>query len=311
MAYPLLFQEKVFDMLHSFKRSGAFPHALIFEGSQGSGRKTAAQYAAMLLLCKNEDTAPCQGCSGCRKMAAKTHPDFSVLLPENKSKTISVEQVRSMKLSAFVSPHEAQRKVYFIPDAQHLRAEAQNALLKLIEEPPESAYFIMTVLSRSNLLDTVVSRSAVIAMQELSDEQKLAALEEKIPNADKGTRQQLCENSRTVGEAIAAFSDPIAQQLAENAKDFCEAVLAGARYKALRVLNSCEKDREGYLHLLDAVRSRIIMGLCLQNGELSALRAGQIIDIIDKTAFAARQNAALGLLSCAAVNKLIKAAAVV
>ena len=126
--------------------------------------------------------------------------DFSVLLPENKSKTISVDKVRDIRLSAYVTPHEAMRKVYFIPEAQRLRTEAQNALLKLIEEPPEAAYFIMTAPSRSGLLETVISRSAVIPMRELSSDERFSAAFKQLPNHNGADLRVLSLSCRTVGE---------------------------------------------------------------------------------------------------------------
>lgn len=306
MVYPLKYQDDVFETLHRLSRSGRFPHALIFEGPEGSGRKTAALYAAAMLLCR-EDEVPCGHCPSCKKLAAQSHPDFTALVPENKSNTVNVDQVRSMKLDAYIAPHEAPRKVYFIPDAQRLRTEAQNALLKLIEEPPEAAYFIMTAPSRSNLLETVISRCTVLPMKELSAEEKMRAIKELAPDASSRELESVSD-CKTVGEALASLSDPKARRLENDANDICGFILSGARYGALKIMNGYEKDREEYRRLLGAMRTDIIRRLCSQNGALSALRADKIVDIIDKADFSAGQNAALGLLSCAAVNRMVKAA---
>jgi len=307
MSYPLLFQDEVFHTLERLKSGGRFPHALIFEGAPGSGKKTAARYAASMLLCRDDSNAPCGGCPSCKK-SLQNHPDFSTLLPENKSKTISVDKVREIRLSAYITPHESSRKVYFIPEAQRLRTEAQNALLKLIEEPPEAAYFIMTVPSRSNLLETVISRSAVISMRELTAEERLSAAKYQLPNGDTNQLKQLAFGCRTVGEVLISASDPAAAQLAVDAAQLLAEITAGERYNALTLLYRYEKDRESYLDLLSAMRMSVISELCSSDSGCYTLRSNKIIDIIDKTVFSAAQNASLSLLSCAAVNRLIEAA---
>ncbi len=307
MNFPLIFQNELLQTLERLEAGGRFPHALIFEGAPGSGKKTAAGYAASMLLCRDERNAPCGDCSSCRK-SLENHPDHTTLLPENKSKTISVDKVREIKLSAYITPHESKRKVYFIPEAQRLRPEAQNALLKLIEEPPEAAYFIMTTPSRSNLLETVISRSAVIPMRELTAEERLTVLQKLLPGQNGSELKKLAFSCRTVGEALRSVSDPAAAGLSADAARLLADITSGERYNALTLLYRYEKDRESYLRLLQAVRMSVISELCSADNSSFALRSNKIIDIIDKTVFSAAQNAALPLLSCAAVNRLIEAA---
>ena len=307
MSYPLLFQDDVFHTLEKLKSGGRFPHALIFEGAPGSGKQTAARYAASMLLCREDKISPCGECVSCKK-SLENHPDFSVLLPENKSKTISVDKVREIRLSAYVTPHEAMRKVYFIPEAQRLRTEAQNALLKLIEEPPEAAYFIMTAPSRSGLLETVISRSAVIPMRELSSDERFSAAFKQLPEHNGADLRVLSLSCRTVGDIISAASDPTANQLITDTHALWDAVKAGERYFILQKLYSFEKDRESYIKLFQSLRSVAVYELCGSDISLGALRTNRIIDIIDKIAFSATQNAALPLLSCAAADRLIEAA---
>ena len=307
MNYPLEFQQQIFETLEKLASGGRFPHALIFEGPAGSGKKTAARYAASLLLCRENGVKPCGQCRSCKKQL-ENHPDFTVIEPKNKSKTISVDQIRDIKLSAYVAPHEADRKVYFIPDAHQLRVEAQNALLKLIEEPPEAARFILTVPSRSNLLETVISRSTVIPMRQLEQQQRLEVLKSLSDKKYADQLQQLSQDCLTVGEALAALSDPDAMKLSKDADELLKSVISGKRYDALILLCRYEKDREQYIKLFNTLRGKVISTLCRRDSKLSALRANKIIDIIDKTVFSATQNAALSLLSAASANRLIAAA---
>lgn len=306
MKYPLIFQDDVFKTLTRLFETGRFPRALLFEGATGSGKRTAADFAAAMLLCRGE-AAPCGVCSSCKKLKSGNHPDFKRLTPENKSKTINVEQIREMKLDACVSPHESACKVYVIPEAQQLRAEAQNALLKLIEEPPPSAYFIMTVPSRANLLETVISRCTVLSMRELSDEEQTEAVE-RIHGQLTASDREAISGCKTVGEALSTLNDPETQALERDSKELLGFIFAGEKYSAIKLLCGYEKDREDYRRLLAAVRTDIIRRLCSQNGSISALRAGKIIDIIDRADISAGQNAALGVLSCALINRLITAA---
>ncbi|MDR1734668.1 MAG: hypothetical protein LBR73_07310 [Oscillospiraceae bacterium] len=183
-------------------RSGRFPHAVILEGGTAASRLAAAKDLAAALLCEpatadsTEPEAdaelfggmslfgpavstasepqsaeiPCGQCRHCRKTAAGTHPDLLVTLGPETERGFHIEAVREIRDSIALLPNEARRKVYIVHNAHSMTAQAQNALLKTLEEPPPYAVLILTCTVRSALLDTVLSRAPAFSLSEAGGE---------------------------------------------------------------------------------------------------------------------------------------------
>lgn len=146
---------------------GRMPAAVILEGPAGSGRNNLAHLIAAGLLCENGH--PCGECNSCRKVFFTGHPDVTVVLPEKKKANISVEQIRVVRTDAFVRAVEGKAKLYIIGGSMNVAA--QNALLKVLEEPPAGVYFIVICNHRNELLETVISRGTVFSLEEGEAEQ--------------------------------------------------------------------------------------------------------------------------------------------
>lgn len=140
------------------------PHACVLESGTAEERMALARDLAKALVCKSGVSRPCNTCDACRKADSGNHPDILVVGPENGRKTISVETVRNMRDSAYVLPNEADRKVYIIDPADTMQDYAQNALLKILEEPPSYATFLLLCTTKASLLPTVLSRTAVFSL---------------------------------------------------------------------------------------------------------------------------------------------------
>jgi DNA polymerase-3 subunit delta' len=150
-------QERAVRLLSGMLRKDRLPHALLFTGVDGVGRQTTAKALAMVLNCKNPvDISPCEVCSSCKKILSDNHPDVIIVRPEGAF--IRIDQVRSLRKQLRFSPMEGRRRVIIINDGQAMNAEASNALLKILEEPPHDTHIILTALQITDLLPTVVSR---------------------------------------------------------------------------------------------------------------------------------------------------------
>ena len=115
--------------------SGTLPHAIIIEGVRGSGKSTVARHIALLLNCKHSPDV-CYLCDSCKKILGKNHTDVVYIsVPEGKTQ-LGIESVRFMKSDVYIKPNESDYKVYIIQNAERMTPEAQNALLKVLEEPP-------------------------------------------------------------------------------------------------------------------------------------------------------------------------------
>lgn len=208
--------------------SGRVCHAYLLEGIPGSGRKTVAMHMARAFLCMADGGRPCGECLACRKVSKGIHPDVQVLLPEKDKKTISVDQVRQLREKAFVVPNEGRHRVTVIPDAQQMTVQAQNALLKLLEEPPSFSVFILTAQARSQLLETICSRLVCLETEKLPAEEVMAELKQRFAGkseADLALAARLGEGS--VGGASAFLQGGTASQLMKFCADFLRAAGEG------------------------------------------------------------------------------------
>lgn len=145
-------------------------NAYLFAGAPGIGKKTVARPFAASLLCEQpKDGAPCGECTSCRLFAAGNHPDYKVITKPTDKKTIGVDLVREQIVKeVYIRPFTASRKVFLIENGELLTPEAQNALLKILEEPPEYVFFIIAADSQNHMLETVLSRSLKLQFLPLS-----------------------------------------------------------------------------------------------------------------------------------------------
>lgn len=150
------------EFLQKLLKPGSRPHALLFYGMGGIGKKMLALHFAKTFLCKFEGKKPCGICESCRLMDIENnsfaHPDFYLLTAEEAGKDIKIEQVKEMAKQAAFAPVLSEHKVCIIDDAGQMTAEAANSLLKLLEEPPPGWLFILITQQAERLLPTVLSR---------------------------------------------------------------------------------------------------------------------------------------------------------
>jgi DNA polymerase III delta prime subunit len=142
-------------------------HAYIIASASEAERDAMANRLAAEMLCEGEGCRPCGTCRHCRKVLAGIHPDVITVERETDDKggrkrEIHVGRIRAIVSDAQVMPNEALAKVYVIKDADCMNGPAQNAMLKLLEEPPKSALFILCASNPENLLQTVRSRCVLL-----------------------------------------------------------------------------------------------------------------------------------------------------
>ena len=155
------------------------PHAYLFKGPDGVGKKLFARGVATALNCRTrKDGVACGICSSCVKMRADTHPDYLVVEPEKGA--IKIDQVRKVCRELSYAPYESTYRIVVLEDVHTMRQEAANSLLKTLEEPPENNILILTSESSADVLTTVASRCQVVPFYGLSDEQTRDLLGESL-----------------------------------------------------------------------------------------------------------------------------------
>lgn len=151
-------------------RADKVSHAYIFNGDKGTGKKTLADAFAMTLQCAGEGKRPCGECHSCRQAISGNHPDI-IYVRHEKPTSIGVEDIRD-QLTADISirPYNGKYKIYIIADAEKMTVQAQNAILKTIEEPPAYAVIILLTTNDQIFLDTIRSRCVTLNLKPVPDE---------------------------------------------------------------------------------------------------------------------------------------------
>ena len=154
-------------------------HAYILSGPAGSGKHTLARLLCGAMLCAAPaEGRPCGRCGPCKKVFAGIHPDVSVISGPGEGKPIAVDQVRQLRSDAYIRPNEGARKIYLLENADRMNASAQNAMLKLLEEGPAYAVFLLLAENGGGLLRTVRSRCEELALAPVSPGEAEAWLRE-------------------------------------------------------------------------------------------------------------------------------------
>lgn len=186
-------QESVVRRLSKISRKGNIPHALLFTGLEGVGKRNTAKVFAMACNClqssqqsfgSGDDTTtpssemqhtalPCGVCRTCKKIDAEIHPDVIFIQPQKG--TIKISQIRDLCHMLAMKPYEAKQRVVIISEAHTMNPEAGNALLKLLEEPPGGTLLILTAPHSRNILPTIISRCQQVRFKPIS-QQALSAL---------------------------------------------------------------------------------------------------------------------------------------
>lgn len=162
-----VFHEEIMNTLIDSVHRGTCGHAYLFVGEQGLGRHAAADLLAAALVCETPKTAPCGTCDGCVQAKSGSNPDI-VHVQTGDKKSIGVETIRELSKDAYIRPFAAPKKVYILEDADSMTEQAQNGFLKLLEEPPAYAVFILIAQNDASLLQTVLSRCTTVRFAPVS-----------------------------------------------------------------------------------------------------------------------------------------------
>lgn len=239
-------------------------HAYLLVGPAGSGKSTFARQIAAALACEAHDgPMPCGECAPCRAVLAEQDPDV-ITVSRGDRVTLGVEQLRGVLADLYVAPHWHEDKVYLIEDAETMTSQAQNALLKALEEPPRHVRFLLLTADEGAMLETIRSRAPILRMGYIPPEQMKEYL---IRHDRRGAA--LAEEDPEAFSAIALAADgcigaaqilldarrrkPIMQKR-ESAEEFLSlCVSRHTAHDALAVLAAVPPKREEAVALLELV----------------------------------------------------------
>ena len=217
----LLGNQRLKDNLQASLSRGHISHFYLISGPAGSGKKTLARLLSAAILCKSTDK-PCLCCTPCRKVMADTHPDLiTVTDPEHKN--VAVRIVRRIREEMFIRPNESDKKIYLLP--QELGLEGQNALLKVLEEPPSYGVFILLTDNPDKLLPTVRSRCTELNLQSLPADLLQNRLRQEFPDSDDNAiTAAIARSGGYLGQAkeLLANGSAVSPQTEGFVRSFCQ-----------------------------------------------------------------------------------------
>lgn len=158
--------DKVKETLKQSLNNQKVSHSYMFIGTEGIGKKLIAKEFAKSLLCQNQTDCKSK-CKSCIEFESNNHPDFIIIEPEGN--TLKIDQIRELQKKVAEKPIISERKVYIINDSDKMTQEAQNCLLKTLEEPPEFVIIILIGANESAFLSTIKSRCTILHFQPIED----------------------------------------------------------------------------------------------------------------------------------------------
>lgn len=213
-------RKELAENIKTLIKNDRLPHAILLRGAGSATRGRVSSFLAQAFVCEGENK-PCGRCSHCMKAGINSHPDVITVDPASQNeKTFKIALVREMKDDAYIIPNEASRKVYILKSADKMNVQAQNALLKLIEEPPSYARFILECESSSAMLETILSRVSLFDLGADSD----------------------------------AVSDEPRRKADDTAARLASAILKPTEYEFMKITAEFERDKELFEPALSALQ---------------------------------------------------------
>ena len=222
-------------------------HAYLITGGSADSRTALAGRLTAAYLCQ-EDRPPCGRCRACRKAAAGIHPDVSRTAPAPDKREIAVDQIRALRADAYVRPNEGSRKVYVIDPADAMNPAAQNALLKVLEEGPAYAAFLLLADQPGRLLDTVRSRCEPLALPP----------EETPPDPETVERASALAGLLLAGEELPLVRALVELELTKPKSAQLTALLAEVERQVSGRLTQAPRQGAKVLRALKAVRENAV-----------------------------------------------------
>lgn len=242
--------------------AGRFPHALLLEGAPGSGRRTLALLIGRAAVCRSQAERPCGVCSACVKTA---HPDITLLGEEGNP--LTVDTIRRVREEAFLLPNESPYRVMILAGAHNMLPQAQNALLKILEEPPAHVLFILTCENRTQLLETIRSRCVCLSLSPVEWDEAAPVLRSRLPGHPEEALQRAHRLfGGTIGRVIDGVSDGAFAHVLELVPAMTAALTEVDEWPLLQLTARLEKDK--------ALTAGVLTGLKLVFRDALALRYG-------------------------------------
>ena len=256
----MLGNERLISQLKTAAAEGRIAHAYLLTGAAGSGKKTLAAIMSKMFICGDSG---CGVCPDCGKLERGVHPDLLELRGEKSQGAYSIDQIRALRKDALVYPNEARKKVYILHDADKIRGEAQDAFLKILEEPPEFVVFILLCSDESKMLATVLSRVIRLALELPRDAVTLQWLKEKTGQEELMLRTALGVACGNPGQALELLSEGTLGKRLELCEQFCKTLLLGTPYELSAMTHALAADKAEFAAFLKMLSLYLLQNMSI------------------------------------------------
>lgn len=240
------------ELLEKAARQERLAHLLLLHGGSSAYRRQIAMRLAQILNCLHPDHKPCQVCAACRKIESGNHPDVAVLVPAKAS--FGIEQVLSWQKTVYRRHYEGRYKVFIFEQTEDFTPAAANALLKVVEEPPERTIMVFNAANAESLLPTVRSRAMEVFLPPVSIEAWLAG---SAPEQQADAAQAAALSGSSVELAAGLLANGVSK-VKDWLAGFWQAVAEGDFLKLFPLFPVEKEEAELYLQVLAGqIRDRL------------------------------------------------------
>lgn len=249
--HDIIGHEEIIRHLKNAIETGKVSHSYILTGEHGSGKKLLAGTFAMTLQCEKGGTEPCQECDSCKKAIGKNHPDI-IMVSHEKPGTISIDEIRDQVIhDVAIKPYCSPYKIYIIPDADLMTPQAQNALLKTIEEPPEYAVIMLLTSNGDGLLPTIRSRCVRLDLKVVDDSLVKKYLMEHLHIPDYQAEIDVSFAHGSIGKAKHAATSQEFADMTSNALKLLENANKMEVYELTDAIKNLSTEKQNIADYLD------------------------------------------------------------
>ena len=258
-------QRAIKQFLRASLSNDRLSHAYIFEGPKGIGKKTMANAFAGALVCEAGRDDACGDCMGCVLARSGSHPDITKVVCAPDRHSVGVDDIRHVVAEVYLKPYYGKRRVFIIEDTDAMTEQAQNALLKIFEEPPLYAVFILLTANSRQLLETVRSRGLVLTFCPYTADEIEDALSADVPDMRENYDFLKAYSHNNIGRALELALDEGFTAMRSEASGLLAAMLEGSGKSACALAQFSEKHKENADRLFEIIISmlRDIFFLCL------------------------------------------------
>ncbi len=248
-------QEQIKEHLCNAISSGKVSHAYIINGERSSGKEFIARVFAMALQCEKEGVEPCEECHSCKQALGNNQPDI-IYVGHEKPNTIGVEDIRTqINGDIGLKPYSSPYKIYIMNEGEKMTVQAQNALLKTLEEPPAYAVILILTTQMEVLLPTIISRCVVLNMKPVADALVKKYLTEELGVSDYKANICVAFARGNIGKAKLLASSEEFEKVKDEAVTLVKYINdmeTSEIVKAIKKITEYKFDVNDYLDILSA-----------------------------------------------------------